>query len=664
MDNPDDIRQALGSLAGSIKPGDMETARTGVHDKLRRRRRRTRIVSSIGAAALLIGGVLAFVSFDNSDEPVTLVGVDSTTTTTIASAADETEETPATTEPEASSALSTQPASQSESAVVVSSQSTAIPSPDGAGAQWAVPWRDGFLIIETVYEPQTLPEELPEDVVALFPEEVVELFADGLPPTVAEATEMLTQAGLLEIVTEIISSNPDASSAILGAPIGPPSMAASFTVDGTTWESVEMTLPDGIDGVQSVVSVGDRLAVLSDSRSDPSGQVGGALIATTTDLATWTVQPIVGPPLPIELPSYVNRYVGVQSLVANESGWIVSIFESINVDVESLLPADVIDPTTAGGFGYGTSDEGVEIYSENQEEGPFRYTWEELGVPTDVVEVIQSAQSGGLQLWTATWDGTPVRSELDAQFDGSVLATDSGFLSLAEQRWFSDDGVAWTAVDLPGVGYVSSSIRYDGGVVIVGTNKDGLSAVYRVDPRGESAELVSLPDLPKRIQNAELSIPSNGAIVFDANVPEVNTDPLVLRADGFELTISFDNDRDGFELRDASGEVVVSESSYPGDQLVDSSFRANADGWSILDPESGDVLVVFPTEVVEEAWSEQSPPEQFDYDPEFWLLATPDGERFIVEQLAGGPEFGPTHIVVNGDTMLVGSGGEWSRYNF
>jgi hypothetical protein len=671
MANPDDIHAALNKVAGSIDVGDMETARAGVRSTLYRRRRRTRIAAGLGTAVLLVGGVVAFAAFDNSDEPATLVGVDSTTTTIAGPSEDEPDDTPATTQPDASSAPAVQPSTESTSVAVVSGQGAAISSPnvgaaDGPGQQWLVPWEDGFLAIAPIYEPQTLPGQLPDDIRSLFPEEVLELFPDGLPPTVAEATTILEEAGLLDVVTEIISSNAEANSAILGAPIGPPSLETSFTVDGTTWESFEMTLPVEINDVRSVLSVGDRLVVMSLPSFGPSGQEGGVQLAATTDLTTWSIQTIDLPPPTTELPDYVNRYVGVHDLATNESGWVVLISDDLDINVESLLPDDVFDPTTEGGFGYGTSDEGVEVFLGDEDNEPLRYTWDELGVSPDVVELMHGGSINREQLWTASWDGSPVRSELTSEFGGTTIATESGFLSVTDRGWFSEDGISWSATDLDGVTHVNQYMNYDGGVIVVGMDEDGLSSLYRVDSRGQSAELIEVPGLPDQVHGAGFSESAGGAITFDANVPEINTDPVILQIDGYELSMSMNTG--AYELRDSAGEIVLSEDepSALGSPSEEPDFRQDNDGWSFSDPQTGEVLAFFPSEVVDAAVEEHfgPPPGEYD-DPDFWLVATADGERFIVENIEEGFENGwPILTAINGDTMLVFSDGSWSRYTF
>ena len=51
------------------------------------------------------------------------------------------------------------------------------------------PWRDGFVAGSVVFPPQSLPAELPPEIAALFPQEVIDLFAGELPATIDEATD-------------------------------------------------------------------------------------------------------------------------------------------------------------------------------------------------------------------------------------------------------------------------------------------------------------------------------------------------------------------------------------------------------------------------------------------------------------------------------------------
>jgi hypothetical protein len=356
--------------------------------------------------------------------------------------------------------------------------------------------------------------------------------------------------------------------------------------------------------------------------------------------------------------------LGVQNMVANESGWVVSVDEFVDVNVEALLPADVFDPARDGGYVLGISETGIEVSpgSGEGETEPLTYTWEELGVPPEVVESVTRGQ-GGVQLWAASWDGTPVRSDLDERFGGPIIATESGFLFLAEQNLFSEDGVSWVASPLSDSVFTHDSMTFEGGAILLTSDEDGLPALYRVDSRGQSAELLNIPGLPDTVQGGGFPESNRSAIVFDANTPEINTDPLVMQADGFELSMSLNSG--AYELRDASGEIVVSEEGYSrGDSSDDSNFVADASGWSFTDPETGEVLVFFPNDVVDAAHEEIFGPPSEEYDPDFWLLATADGERFIVDDIDDGFEYGPVLTAINGDTMLVFSGLEWTRYTF
>jgi len=673
MANPDEIRGVLGDVGASIEPGDMETARVGVHDTLRRRRRRSRVVAALGAGVLVVGGIVAFASFDNSDDPATLVGVDPTTTVAsdpTTTVADEESAPAEASAPMPSATTQEEPSAALGTAVLLDRQGTAVTSPDlgsdeGYGVQWAVPWKDGFLVGATIYAPQPLPsEQLPDEIVALFPDEVNDLFPDGLPPTVNEATAILSEAGLLNVVMEILESNEEANEAIMGTPTPPPTIEVRFTVDGSTWEPVEMVLPDGVSDMQSVVSAGDRLAVLSVPPLNATPDAGGAVVATTTDLTTWTIQSIEMPPPAIDLPDYVDRFVGAVGIVANEFGWVVSLHESFEPNFEALLTEEL-----GAVGGYGVSDEGIEVFSEQIGDGGapeevVTYSWEELGVSPDIVEYLfRRGEGGGQQLWAATWDGVPARSDRNPTHGWPLLATDSGFLAWGDQTWFSADGLSWSASPLPiPDGYVGGGTSFDGGAIIIGNHgSGGDDAVYRVDASGQSAELVEIPGLPPSLQWAGPDL-GGSALLFDSAVHPADTTPVVVQAEGFELIVSMGAGI--YELRDAaSGEVVISDGALDGDR--DEYLTYGDDGWAFSNPDTGEDLVFFPSDVVNSALDgHYGSFSSVSYEPDFWFLATPDGERFIVDDIENGFEYGPVTAVVNGDTMLVFSGSDWTLYNF
>ena len=74
------------------------------------------------------------------------------------------------------------------------------------------------MLLDTPAGHQPLPtvEQLPAEVIELFPQEVRDLFADGLPATVEEAIEQLNEADLLDEVTSELNQNAVAVDALLG----------------------------------------------------------------------------------------------------------------------------------------------------------------------------------------------------------------------------------------------------------------------------------------------------------------------------------------------------------------------------------------------------------------------------------------------------------------
>jgi hypothetical protein len=373
-----------------------------------------------------------------------------------------------------------------------------------------------------VYAPQLLPAEFPEEIVALFPQAVVDLFAEDQPATISDAMAILSEAGLLDEVSAIISANPEASAAIYAEPYSEsPTIEARFTTDGGAWEPIEMTLPPGADFIGGVATAGERVAVVYNEPQTPDGPGSDTVtVATTTDLVNWTVQQIEPPSSLDEVPRGVRRSVSGQDLVANESGWAVTVFDSVDVDVLQLVPDDVRAKleTSDGGFGSSVDESGVSVqYSTTESAETEFYTWEELGVPLDVVPDLTDNEYRP-QLWAATWDGVPAQSDL-LSGSGQLLATPSGFLQWTDETLFSSDGLTWTASPLPDPdGAITGGFAFDGGVIVLSSDgSDGTVDLYRLDETGGSAQLIDVPGLPETFQSGFGSWWAPGsALIVDA----------------------------------------------------------------------------------------------------------------------------------------------------
>ncbi len=577
MAEPDDIRSGLHDAAASIDVGNSDDARAVVHGIAHRRRMRTRVAAGLGVVALVFGGAVAFAVLGQSDEPDMLVSADPTEATDPVESPNE----PVPVDSPAPVAL--RPAS-----VEVIEQPGVIVDAEAAPAevQFGAPWRDGFLVGSIVSPPQPLPVELPPEVAALFPQEVIDLFAADRPATIDEAITVLSEAGLLDEVSAIISANPEASAAIYGEPSSdPPTVDARFTIDGTAWEPIEMTLPPGATDLAGVTTAGDRLALVYNelqTPEDPSTDV--VTVATTTDLVNWTTQQIAPPGAPVELPAGFQRSVGGQGLVANDSGWAVRVFESVDFDVLQLVPDDVRSKLESSRGGYGSSVDANGITIDYAADVTLNftetltYTWEELGVPSDVVPYVTD-NSYQPQVWAATWDGLPERSDLETG-SGQMLATPSGFLQWTDQMLFSPDGLTWTALPDPD-GYISSGFAFDGGVIALLTNPDGSVDIYRLDETGGSPQELDVPGLPEKFQS-------------------------------------------GMFTPWAPGSALI----------VDAADQTGIGG------------------------------EGEEYLADLWLLASADGERFVVSDLddAGGYG-GPSSVMTNGNLALAQVGGRWTRFD-
>ncbi len=118
-----------------------------------------------------------------------------------------------------------------------------------------------------------------------------------------------------------------------------------------------------------------------------------------------------------------------------------------------------------------------------------------------------------------------------------------------------------------------------------------------------------------------------------------------------------------FEVVDvATGDVIVSEIPF-GPGADDSSFAFDEAGVTVMDPDTGDVLVVFPQDVLDAAENRYFDDGGGDYNPDFWLVASLDGERFLIDDLDGDGANGPVSVASNGSRLLVQDGTTWLTYD-
>ena len=430
-----------------------------------------------------------------------------------------------------------------------------------------------------------------------------------------------------------------------------------------------MVLPPGATFFSGTSAVGDRLVVAYSTTDPLTGMpVGGrVVVATTTDLSTWTTQEIVLPS-PGELPEGVNWSVFPQGLVANESGWVVPVSSSIDVDAYSLVPEDVragIDDSR--GLSIGTDSNGVTIETDFDENGgdpaiSAFYTWEDLGVGPEIGQLL-SEQDFTPTLWTASWEGTPVPTGAPAA-QGPMVATPAGFVLWNDQTWFSPDGITWTPTPLPvGASWVSGAFAVDDGLIMQSSTDTGEYLFHHVDQRGGDAVRLDLPVGPEGslVSGASMSGSATAGMIVAAMPPVPDSELLSVEVDGYRLTVR--QPSGVFEVVDvATGDVIVSEIPF-GPGTDDGPIAFDQAGVTVTDPDTGDVLVVFPQDVLEAAENGYFDDGGGDYNPDFWLVASLDGERFVIDDLDDDGVNGPVSVASNGSRLLVQDGTTWLTYD-
>lgn len=629
----DQLRGSLHRAAGDLPLGAVDASALVTRARVRRRRRRAMVtgVAAVTAVAA-IGAVVA--NRDLGDDTLELANPPETTRpeTTAATDASPAPTVPVTTPP-------TLPPTPAESADV-----TAAAVPANEFVQ-LLPWRDGFLSVALRYAPQPLPE-LPEDLTALFPDEVRAAFPDGLPPTIDDATEILAEAGLLDEVTAILSEHPELAEAIYAIEPPPPEVEAAFTVDGSEWTTVVMDVPTSYGG--QFVASGDRLLTWSTDFGDSTAVDPGAggprqlTIAWTDDLADWTTATIPldsGP----ALDDHVQRDTFVNSVGMVGDRWLAQIETQTWVDYEALLPDDVRDRIGAGsvvGYGTSTDERGitVDIEDGSGDTTTFEFTWAELGLDGDPqVDV----GPGEPELRLLLGDTTGAYEELPVPPGygyGSVVAAVNEFYLVGDGVRVSPDGRTWSPVEgLPEQQWFQSAVPLRTGVLLVGDDSDGPSAWLRTPDGAVTA--VDLPELPERYGLWN----SNGSSAWVVELgPEGEEDwtpvPVTIEHEGFTLELVEGPDATEYVLTDAAGTVIREATVTPDDrdQLWQFDDEAGT-GWVVITDDAGAEIVRIPGDVVaaayDAAFESQPVPETEPWRPDLWLLATADGANWLTLDL-------------------------------
>ncbi|MGA9278579.1 hypothetical protein [Ilumatobacter sp.] len=720
---PDPLVAEIGAAADRVDVGDPTAMLATVQTTATQRRRRRTAVSGLAAAGVLVvsGVVIANLATGGSDDdrivsapgsdPVPTEPADSTPTETPPTVTD-----PATTDaPAVAVADDLSDGDQESSAVtavpgqptpvrLVPSAATLVDDPmltgaAGLGQHELFRWKDGFLSIRTSFEPQPLPSALPDEVVAAFPPEVVDLFPDGLPPTIDEAIEILQEAGMLDVVTEILSNNSAVYDAVYSAQPTAPVRTIRFSPDGVEWREIDAAFPEGVEFWNEATSTGDRFVFSSITTVEPAAPADDTIadvvppvpetieIHSSTDLINWSVQTIPVPERPADVDPTLPYSVYSHGLAAIDDGYIISIDASIEFDPVRYLDPELQERiNTGGGMSVSEGDAGVTIglYGEDSDgrepDETLTFTWEELGIDGP-----PSLDSTNMQhRYAGTWDGALTESTDTAGGWFDVAAIGDVFVEFGPEARQSPDGIEWSPIDLPDAEFVDAIIETPDGVVVRTTDGRGAPMLYAGDLDAGGWSTVAVPELPDGAQPQGLS---QSAFLFADYGEGSSDDPYVdsvgstesAEVDGYryelESTSSGDKFSATYQLTEiATGNVVVTETSDgggAGEPFEYLDYQSDfGDGFRILDPATGEPIVTISYDdvtrqiiaadgsVIDMAEMEMPEPFEGEMRPEFWVLAFVD-DGWMLQQVSSGENSAenvdeyPSSVAVADDVALV-----------
>ncbi len=697
-DVPEELASQLVDAAEAIDEGNSTVALAQVRGAAARRRRRRQAAMGVAAVGALAasGLVIANVAGDNGDDVLVTATAPETESAPTDEATDE-EQTVADPSIDPAPPESTPPVERplevSPARVETVADTGLVLDQQYAGDTQLYPWNNGFLAVQTQFNPQPLPAELPPEIAEQFPQEVLDLFPDGLPATIDEATVILQEAGLYDVVSEIVLSDPEVSEAIYGTPSSPVT-TFRFSEDGVEWADIDVDLPVDLMNFPSFASTGDRfVAVLpvANDGADVHSSATGVEVWSSTDLVSWEQQDVELPSQSTDLPDFVQTGTFVSSVAVNGDAWVVSVLRYTQFDPYLLLEDEVGPSLSAGGYGTSMNDTGltVEIYSEDPEPGPretIEFTWEELGID----EPIQDEEE--TLVYTAQWGAEPQATEIGGEGHfgfGQTSALESGFVAFGSDLRLSDDGVRWSPVQLPNGGNVEWLIETDAGLLLGGYSETGETFRLLFDPASSEFSPIDLGDAPE----LGYGQPYGGQAVVIEDYGEDQGGPFAsfgsaasVEMDGylFEVETRFTENVSSvsYVLTEvATGEVVSTETLDPmqSDQIEFEFAKevydvpGELEGFRVFDPESGEVLIEAPFNdfdwVQLDAHGEPIPESEFEIPteesyvaPAQWLIAGV-GETLVSQSIGdSNNDSYLASIAVQGNVVLIArSNGEMTR---
>lgn len=252
------------------------------------------------------------------------------------------------------------------------------------------------------------------------------------------------------------------------------------STDGVDWEL--LGAPFVGDGDIVGVAAAEDLFVAAGNRWDGNGS--NVSVWISTDGFDW-----VETPLPVTDNATINGvsvqvYSWVQQVEILGDEIMVVLQTNAELDERTL---DTLLPGGLGNGGWGTSQDGIQVYDERGQSKFF--TWDELGLPPEEIALL----SPGARVLTSS-DRGETWVEDSISFSGGIMTAAAGGDLVAvvatdlfgPQLWIRSDG-AWERSD---IGLLATSAAVHSGMLYVtGENADGQIEVWR-SADGEDWEAV------------------------------------------------------------------------------------------------------------------------------------------------------------------------------
>ncbi len=725
----DELRTRLSGLADGVEVNQPSPEAVMARGRLRVRRQRAMAVAATFVIVVGVAGMFRAIGTDGDTLDVAIAGDEPEATDSAdGTSSDDQGGDEAGSTDDAAESVSVESTSSGSIGIRGFGDDSIASDYGGNGPNWVLPWGDGFVAFGQVWHASTATvRDLLPDIEDRFPQEILDAWAeagvaDGA--SIDELSQVLVEAELFELATEIVQNDPELLDAYMAATGGTYSFEVQVSENGSDWTDLaDFSVPGGNDNFGFVQSDGVHLVVGSQHWIEDGG-AGDISVSITSDLRNWvTVEVPVDEPT--DIPPFAHAGSNLGALAIGPNGFLVTVQTHSWVDLWALLPTEIINEIEENGWGFNPSPEGLrlESYADYGMEIPVAdgedgaamadslgsslssvdpwepslerlVPWSEVGINYDTYEPY-FGNTATSQVWVGSWDGQLAAATAPGVSNCCmVVGTEAGYLATAWDEYeyeqvgrsllfFSADGHSWEPVAIPpSTEWIDGVASVAGGVLLSTSHESGQSH-WRGGADGADWELVEIPvsddtylwfgqgsgdGVAATIDIAEYSYDEPPLLVgLEAHLENDGyTAVAIVGEDGFaRITIT---DPSGALVYDEPGDWeirhaggVVEQLYLAGDNLREGSDDSDFfEGFDAESEELWDQLNAF-----EEEFHAASGYETPIYMPDMLLVASVDGLNWYVEDLpdpADGAFYYSTPAM-NGTRLTLRSATDWITFD-